>query len=579
MHRTLATILILVSGFLLFWRLGETPIWRDEATAAVWARAMAEHDSLIPRVSYDGQLMVQADDGHDVNSKLLPAMQSYSQFYVAALSFELLGVDEWTARLPFALAGALTLFVLWRTGVVLFGPGVLALVPPGLAATSILFLQAARQCRYYILVGLFAALAMYEICRYLNDRSLARERSFYLRLGAWGLLLYLSNYVSFLGMWTAVGLWVLWQRDVRLIRSFIAMCAVLAVIVTADFLALHAEFATSWPPPGNDSLLTVFQGKLTQRARDFWRAIPLVLLVPAGLVLAWERGRRSAWQGAAAALATAMVWSGFVWSQADWAAAAPSLFWAGAAACLSIPAAAYWMSGGGSNLGASNLGVWGRAAVLAGLILIMGPLITIAAVQSKALTRHYYQILPASILLSSLVVAGVAGSGRKRAATALFAGLALWPSLDPGFGGTEEVVWRQYHADRSYVGPLLDMLDEHVGAGDRVAFLRNVKGMTAYFYRPDIRWVASLNADAPHNQQFRGKIPDDQFDDCDCADWYVVWDPRGATPKGLDLEKFELTASESYSAWLGWWDLGKTPNVRTYELWRRIEPSAPNARP
>ena len=566
MYRALALLLIVVSAFLLFWRLDETPIWRDEATTAVWARGMAEHNALMPWTVYeDGQLMAQADDGHDVNSKMLPAMQSYLQFYVAALSFKLFGVSELTARLPFALAGAVTLFVLWRIGLLLFGPGILALAPPGFASVSILFLNAARQCRYYMLTGLFASLAIYELCRYLDDRSIARSRAFYLRLAAWGLLLYLSNYVAFLGTWTAIGLWVLWQRDVAFIRSFVVMCAVMAVFVLGDFFALHAEFAASWPPT-DDSGLALYQSPLTNRARDFWRAIPLVMLAPAGLWLAHRYGARGAAWGSAAILALLAVWSGFLTSQADWNEWPAAVFVPAALACLAVPAALAW--GAALVARGSSLSSQARAAVLCGLLLVVGPLLTISLVKNKTNTRHYYQILPAAFVVCSLAVAGVARE-RKGAAVALFAGMALWPSLDLGFGGAEQLVWRQYYGDRSYVGPLLDALDEHVDPGDKVAFLRNVKGMTAYYYRPDMRWVASLNVDVPHNAQFRSKLPADQFDDCDCADWYVIWDPRGATPKGFRQEEFEKVWSYSYPTWLGWWDRNAEPAVRTYELWRR----------
>ena len=145
----------------------------------------------------------------------------------------------------------------------------------------------------------------------------------------------------------------------------------------------------------------------------------------------------------------------------------------------------------------------------------------------------------------------------------------MWPSLDLGWGGTEQIVWRQYAGDRSYVGPFLDFMDREIQDGDRVAFVRNVKGMTAYFYRPDMRWSALLNVDAPHNAQFRAVLPPDQFDDCDCADWYVFWDPRDAVAKGFDEVRFEKAWSYEYGTWLGWWDRNQSPRIRSYEVWKR----------
>ena len=93
-------------GYAAGYEVDSVPLWRDEATTANWGWLMAESGVWIPRV-YDGdQLIVQAADGHDVNSHLLPAMQSWLQFYVSALAFRLLGVSTFSARFPFALIGA-----------------------------------------------------------------------------------------------------------------------------------------------------------------------------------------------------------------------------------------------------------------------------------------------------------------------------------------------------------------------------------------------------------------------------------------------------------------------------------------
>ena len=169
MRNALVALLILLSAFLLFWRLDSIPLWRDETTTANWGRLMAESDVWVPRV-YDGeQLIVQAADGHDVNSHLLPAMQSWLQFYVSAIGFKLFGVSTWSARAPFALIGGLTLFVLYRVGVVLFGAGLRPLLLPYIGLLSILFLYAARNCRYYVIILLAASLLLHEMCRYFRD--------------------------------------------------------------------------------------------------------------------------------------------------------------------------------------------------------------------------------------------------------------------------------------------------------------------------------------------------------------------------------------------------------------------------
>ena len=103
MKKALPLLLVAVSAVLLFWRLDGIPLWRDETTTANWGRLMAESGVWVPR-TFDGeQLLVQAADGHDTNSRMLPAMQSWLQFYVAAAGFKLFGADTFTARLPFAV--------------------------------------------------------------------------------------------------------------------------------------------------------------------------------------------------------------------------------------------------------------------------------------------------------------------------------------------------------------------------------------------------------------------------------------------------------------------------------------------
>ena len=161
MRTALIVLLLLLGTFLLFWRLDGALLWRDECSTANWARLMVEQGYWAPRVFDGSQLIVQAADGHDFNSELTPAMQSWLQFYVAAAAFKLFGASTWTARLPFALVGAICLFVLYRLGLVLFGSGLRPFLMPYLGLLSIYFLSAARQSRYYVLVVLAASLLFF----------------------------------------------------------------------------------------------------------------------------------------------------------------------------------------------------------------------------------------------------------------------------------------------------------------------------------------------------------------------------------------------------------------------------------
>lgn len=569
MHRALALSLITVSAILLFWRLDGVPLWRDEATTGVWSRAMVESGSGAPYVYRGGQLMAQADDGHDFNSRLLPAMQSYLQFYVAAGSFKLFGASDWSARLPFAAAGGATLVVLYRIGGTLFGAGPAALAAPALAVFSIFFLNAARQGRYYILVALAASLLLLEFSRYLTDSNIKIKRSFYIKIFLYGLLLYLANYVSFAGFWAALSLFVVIERDRRMLLGFGAVTAALAAVGGVEFWLLHSEFAAAWPPPEPRALGEIYQGALANRGRDIWRAIPLVFLVPAAfrLWLSALGGKRPSLPmrlGMASSVLIVLSPLALIdyAELREWAP--PWAFWLFAAACLIVPLTLWFCWAGLEKRSPAA-----RAALLAGLVLVVSPALTIALGKNKALTRHYYQILPASVILCSLAVAAIDRRGRNRAASlGLFAALALWPNLDLQMGGTDQVVQRQFTRDRSYNGPLIDFFSRNLQPGDKVAFVRNVKGMALYFQFPEMHWVELLSSEAPHNRRFRGVIADDQFDDARVADWYVVWDPRGKTPKGLD-DSFEKVWEYSYSYLQSWWDRERKPTTRKYEVYRR----------
>ncbi|MDZ7639742.1 MAG: glycosyltransferase family 39 protein [Bryobacterales bacterium] len=290
----LASILLLICVFALFWRLDATYLWRDEATTANWARIMVRNHSLVPLV-FDGKTLVaQGFDAHDFNEHLTPGMQGWLQFYVTAISFQLFGVSTFTARLPFAIVGLLAAGVLWLIGRRLYPRGNLALFFPLLAISSIWFLTAFRQARYYGLVFLFGALLLYEFLRYLQDRDLVNRISWYLRISAWSSGIYLSNYLGFAGMYTALCIYVLLLADRKLFFRWTTMTVILAVLFGAEFFAFHFDFASSWgsaPQPWENPDWTLWD-KLV-RARNLhsdenFRMLPLLFLIP-GLFYLFHR--------------------------------------------------------------------------------------------------------------------------------------------------------------------------------------------------------------------------------------------------------------------------------------------------
>ncbi len=564
MKRGPAIATLLVCAAAIFWRLDGVPLWRDEATTAVWGRLMADSGSALPYV-FDreaSQLLVQDDDGHDVNSGLLPAMQSYLQIYVAAAGHKLLGGGTFQARLPFALFGLWTLGLLYCLGRMLGGPAWLPYALPVSASASIYFLHAARQGRYYILIVFATVLLLLQVARYLRDPGLGRRWSFHVQLCLIGCLLYAGNYLSFAATWLALGLFLL-ITDRPVLLRLCGASAVLAVLLGVEFWLLHAEYLTEWRPGSENTFWENFKYVISRRGSDYWRWVPIVFLVPAAALVARASISRESWaRKALVCLAAAVPTLGFVIPEPWLRRTSDPAFILFGLLFLAVPATAYYLW-----TRIERPGQHAKMALLAGLIVVVCPLFTILVAGRGTLPRYYYQSCPAAVVLIGLAATGLHGQRRRGAAIACFVGASLWPNLDLASGGTEQVVLRQFLQYDEHNQPLLDFLAANTEPGDRIAYFRNVKGMMANYYVPDRRWVNLLDADVEYNKRFRDKIPADQFDDYPDPDWFVLWDARDRTPKALD-DRYELAWEHSYEELRSLWKLGSEPRERAYAIYR-----------
>ena len=92
-----------VSVIIVIPRLGDIYLWMDEAETAVLGKNILTYG--YPRM-YDGRnLMSYYPPLH--NEDFVEVVLPWLQYYVSAASFGLLGIDTFTARLPFALLGIL----------------------------------------------------------------------------------------------------------------------------------------------------------------------------------------------------------------------------------------------------------------------------------------------------------------------------------------------------------------------------------------------------------------------------------------------------------------------------------------
>ena len=94
--------------------------------------------------------------------------------------------------------------------------------------------------------------------------------------------------------------------------------------------------------------------------------------------------------------------------------------------------------------------------------------------QAGTLHRHYYQLLPAAVLLGAVATAGLERAANLKAA-AFFLGLLIWPNLNFNLNGFDQVVERQFFLDHSYNRPLVRYLRENARPGDKVVFFETSK--------------------------------------------------------------------------------------------------------
>jgi dolichyl-phosphate-mannose-protein mannosyltransferase len=150
--------------------LGSDYLWLDEGDTAVLASNILKFG--VPR-AWDGNTFIDSDRGARDNSELVMVSHPWLQYYIAAASFSLLGETNVAARLPFALAGWLTIIVVYFAVLDVAQNRGAAFCASVLLAFSVQFLLFCRQCRYYALNMLFGSLLVWIFFRMKSVRTCA----------------------------------------------------------------------------------------------------------------------------------------------------------------------------------------------------------------------------------------------------------------------------------------------------------------------------------------------------------------------------------------------------------------------
>lgn len=136
---------------LIFIGVGRECLWEDEGDTAVLASNIVKFG--VPK-AWDGVTFTDSDRGARVNDAMVMVSHPWLQYYAAAAAFALFGESSFTARLPFAIAGVLTLLVLYAVIWRVTRNRVAAVSSAALLLLNVQFLLYCRQSRYYTLAML-----------------------------------------------------------------------------------------------------------------------------------------------------------------------------------------------------------------------------------------------------------------------------------------------------------------------------------------------------------------------------------------------------------------------------------------
>lgn len=308
MSRPLAVLALVAAlgAALVLTNLGGRYLWDDEAETALLAQRVLRFG--VP-IAWDGRDLVSQECSADFGANSLWRQTPWAQFYLAALSFKLLGAGTLAARLPFAVLGVLSIVSLYALGKALFGDRALALGAAGLLALSVPFLLHVRQARYYA-VAVFAAIwVLFFFFALLRDRPGA-----VLGLTLALTLLVHANYLHFVA--TAAGLGLAFfafpfdgRAALRLLGAGVGTLAINLPWLGLFDVRGKTGFALAAASPG------LFAAQLWQYLAWIERyacsAVLLAALAGAGWVLGAGR-RREPWPAPRACLALALFALGHV---------------------------------------------------------------------------------------------------------------------------------------------------------------------------------------------------------------------------------------------------------------------------
>ena len=163
-------VLATIAGVLIFTNLGSDYLWEDEGDTAALASNILKFG--VPK-AWDGAAFLDSDHGARLNRDLVMVTHPWVQYYLTAASFLIFGENTFAARFPFAVAGWMSIlivyFFLWR----LLRNRLIAFSAAALLVFSVQFLLYVRQCRYCALNMLLVCWLFWSFFKMKSARDCA----------------------------------------------------------------------------------------------------------------------------------------------------------------------------------------------------------------------------------------------------------------------------------------------------------------------------------------------------------------------------------------------------------------------
>lgn len=245
-HYALLSAVLAFSGYLIFKNLGDVAVWNDEAETAIIAKNFLKTGHF---TGWDGRNFQGIRNG-SLLDKNLNDRNPPMQFILTALSFAVFGANNFTARLPFALIGFLTVILLYctlrseipeRPAFALYATAFL-----GLSTEYILY---ARNCRYYSIACCAALLAFFAFRGFMRHANIKAS----LWLAGSAVLLYYSHFLICITFLIPLAILNIFFERKRLSRKhwilLLSVCLLFAA-ATVPYTVLHRYWDRPDMPKG-----------------------------------------------------------------------------------------------------------------------------------------------------------------------------------------------------------------------------------------------------------------------------------------------------------------------------------------